>query len=153
MTVDALLARLAALNVLLTVEGGRLLFDAPAGALSLELRAALAAHRAELLRRLTPPDATTGAVPIALADDANRFASWILRPDATGKPGWEAPDVPEASRWWARTTFDAPPAGPIDNIPRPARRLSFPWAAAIGRQRMPRTETKQKHAYPARTND
>jgi hypothetical protein len=60
MTVDVLLARLAALDVVLTVEGERLLFDAPAGVVTAELRAGIAAHRAELARRLAPV-----ATPIA----------------------------------------------------------------------------------------
>ena len=30
---------------------------------------------------------------------ASRFADWIRRPDASGRMGWEAPDLPERKRW------------------------------------------------------
>jgi len=38
------------------------------------------------------------------------FDGWTLRPDVTGRLGWEPPDLPEAVRWWARYTFDDLPA-------------------------------------------
>lgn len=62
MTVDVLLGQLSAAGVVLSVDGDRLLFDAPAGALTPDLRAGLAAHRAELIRRLSAPGTST---PIA----------------------------------------------------------------------------------------
>jgi hypothetical protein len=34
------------------------------------------------------------------------FAAWVQRPDFRGRLRWEAPDVPEADRWWARCGFD-----------------------------------------------
>ena len=55
MTPEALLSRLAALNVKLTAAGGRLRVEAPAGALTDELRAALAEHKRALLDLLSRP--------------------------------------------------------------------------------------------------
>lgn len=63
MTIDSLLAALASLDVVLSVAGERLLFDAPAGALTPALRASIAAHRGELIRRLSPPAARLVASP------------------------------------------------------------------------------------------
>ncbi|MBU4271714.1 MAG: hypothetical protein KKE86_08120 [Planctomycetes bacterium] len=41
------------------------------------------------------------------------FADWVLRPDAHGRMGWVAPDLPESDRWWATADFDdLPPPGP-----------------------------------------
>lgn len=98
MTLDALLDQLTAAGVALSVDGDRLLFDAPAGAMTPDLRAGIAGHRAELIRRLTappfPPD---------------YFARWVCRPDAQGRLGWEAPDLPDDSRWWARRRFEELP--------------------------------------------
>jgi len=34
------------------------------------------------------------------------FDGWSLRPDVTGRQGWEPPDLPEADRWWARWTWE-----------------------------------------------
>ena len=55
MTPEALLSRLAALNVTLTAHGDRLRVEAPAGALTAELRAALAEHKPALLDLLSQP--------------------------------------------------------------------------------------------------
>ena len=63
MTVDSLLAALASLDVVLSVAGERLLFDAPAGALTPELRASIAANRSELIRRLSAAVAHPVALP------------------------------------------------------------------------------------------
>jgi len=40
---------------------------------------------------------------------AGPFAGWVLRPDVTGRLGWEAPNLPEWVRWWARFTFEELP--------------------------------------------
>lgn len=45
------------------------------------------------------------------------FSGWVLRPDGKGRLGWEAPDLPEASRWWAVADFDELPE-PGDPCPR-----------------------------------
>ena len=34
------------------------------------------------------------------------FDGWVLRPDVTGRMGWEPPDLPESRRWWARARFE-----------------------------------------------
>jgi hypothetical protein len=34
------------------------------------------------------------------------FPDWVLRPDATGRLGWEPPWLSEERRWWARVRFD-----------------------------------------------
>ena len=41
------------------------------------------------------------------------FDGWALRPDVAGRLGWEPPDLPEAARWWARSSWE-------DLKPRPA---------------------------------
>lgn len=111
MTVDALLTQLAAADVVLSVEGERLLFDGPTGALTAELRAEIAAHRAELVRRLSAAGTWTEIVAAAASTERTRidFTGWVCRRAADGTIGWEAPDVPETCRWWARSTFDALP--------------------------------------------
>ena len=40
---------------------------------------------------------------------ASRFAGWVQRPDATGRMGWEAPNLPGWQRWWAGSTFEELP--------------------------------------------
>lgn len=37
------------------------------------------------------------------------FPDWVLRPDATGRLGWEPPGLPESRRWWACCTDDELP--------------------------------------------
>jgi hypothetical protein len=39
------------------------------------------------------------------------FADWVLRPDVDGRLGWEAPNLPERVRWWARFRFEELPTG------------------------------------------
>jgi hypothetical protein len=41
----------------------------------------------------------------------SRFAGWVLRPDVDGRMGWEAPNLPEWARWWARFRFEDLPTG------------------------------------------
>lgn len=98
MTVDTLVAQLDVADIVLSVDGDRLLFDSPAGAMTPALRAQIVAHKADIIRRLSapkfPPD---------------HFARWVCRPDSQGRLGWEAPGVPEQSRWWARRSFDQLP--------------------------------------------
>ena len=40
------------------------------------------------------------------------FANWVRRLDCHGRMGWEAPDLPEWQRWWARCDFDDLPPVP-----------------------------------------
>jgi hypothetical protein len=46
-----------------------------------------------------PGDDLGGAEP-------DLFAGWVQRPDFRGRLRWEAPDVPEAERWWAAADFE-----------------------------------------------
>ena len=58
-----------------------------------------------------PPVSTLRLLdPTTPAD--SRFADWVLRPDSNGRLGWEAPDLPEWQRWWARCNFE--------DLPEPA---------------------------------
>lgn len=98
LTVDELLSELARRDVALSVQDGRLLFDAPAGAVTDELRAAIAGHRAELVRRLAAANTSPGRPRID-------FSRWVYRPAADGTPGWESLDMPQSSRWWARQAW------------------------------------------------
>jgi hypothetical protein len=50
----------------------------------------------------TPDPAPTGE-PDAGEDP---FDGWVLRPDVTGRLGWEPPGLPEEERWWARARFE-----------------------------------------------
>jgi hypothetical protein len=43
------------------------------------------------------------------------YLSWVQRPDVDGRMGWEAPDLPEWQRWWARSTFE--PEGVTIGVP------------------------------------
>jgi len=59
------------------------------------------------------PPATDSPEPTAEAlpePTPSPFDGWVLRPDVTGRLGWEPPDLPEAARWWARSTFEDLPA-------------------------------------------
>jgi transcription elongation factor Elf1 len=63
-------------------------------------------------------------VPDAPALD---FSGWTLRPDATGRLGWEAPDLAEGDRWWATATFeDAPVAPSAEHARAPRVRSGLP---------------------------
>lgn len=75
MTPQALLSRLAALNVTLTSAGDRLRVEAPAGALTDELRAALAEHKAALLDLLSPrdPDPERLRIPLTLNEPPSEW--------------------------------------------------------------------------------
>jgi len=77
MTVDALLVALASQDIVLSVAGERLLFDAPAGALTPELRASIAAHRGELVRRLSAPADRPIASPPPKCSPHNDPRQWV----------------------------------------------------------------------------
>jgi hypothetical protein len=56
------------------------------------------------------PSGGPGAGP-----EPDPFPGWVRRQDVFGRWGWEAPDLPEAARWWARSGFEAlPEAGTLD---------------------------------------
>ncbi len=52
------------------------------------------------------------------APDAPDFSGWVLRPDATGRLGWEPADLPEDERLW------------LDRLPERDERM--PGVVAIG---------------------
>ena len=59
---------------------------------------------------LQPQRQPSGEAPPAEADGdplpGLDFSAWVLRPDALGRLGLEAPDLPEADRWWSAAGFD-----------------------------------------------
>lgn len=75
------------------------------------------AHEAEnSSSTLDTPAASTEAPDFDVSD-------WVRRQDCKGRWGWEAPDLPEAARWWARWEFDdLPELVPPDYIGKPAKR-------------------------------
>jgi len=62
------------------------------------------------------------------------FADWVLRPDVSGRLAWEAPELPEAVRWWADSSFDDLPQIPT---PCPECGLAEMWQDCAGRERCP----------------
>jgi hypothetical protein len=71
--------------------------------------ATIAAVAIENATAMIAPEATATANVAATEADVDllvRFAWWVQRPDVTGKLGWEAPDLREDDRWWARCSFD-----------------------------------------------
>lgn len=91
MTARELLARLAALDVLIEPAGDKLRVDAPKGVLTDELWSLIRAHKAELLRLLSAGEA--GQVE-AVSSPAPRITLALsLQPDGTC---WCC----KGSRWW-----------------------------------------------------
>ena len=77
------------------------------------------------------PAAVAPAVVTLGPDDAGRFADWVRRPDAHGRMGWEA--------------FDLPEAVPVEALPLPGPGCPVcgsleQWQDALGRQRCGRCE-------------
>lgn len=97
-------ARAAGLTV--RANGNQLLIRGPRRAESVAER--LLAHKGEVMEALrgngTPTAQRPGNEEPPLP--AIPFADWIRRSDAIGRMGWEAPNLPEWRRWWARSTFD-----------------------------------------------
>ncbi|HEY0602801.1 MAG TPA: condensation domain-containing protein, partial [Herpetosiphonaceae bacterium] len=100
MTTFELLARLRGRNIKLWAEGDRLRFQAPKGALTDELRAALAEHKAEVLALLQEVTATTHEAPAPIERAQNRdalplsFAQqrlWFLDQLEPGSPFYSLP--------------------------------------------------------------
>jgi hypothetical protein len=110
--------RAAGLTIL--ADGGRLVIRGPRSAESVARR--LLDHKTDVLATLA---AVSSGGP-GDAADREPFAAWVRRPDAHGRMGWEAPDLPEAV--------------PLDALPLPG--LACPrcgslesWQDALGRQR------------------
>jgi hypothetical protein len=76
-------------------------------------------------------DGAAGSLSAAMLSDVEAdaelltpFAGWVQRPDCHGRMGWEAPNLPEWQRWWARCDFDDLPAPSdglcLDDMAKPA---------------------------------
>ncbi|MBV9791145.1 MAG: AMP-binding protein, partial [Chloroflexi bacterium] len=100
MTTIELLARLRGLNIKLWAEDGRLRFQAPKGALTDELRTALAEHKAEVLAMLQEALTVTqeGQSPIPLAPRSDTYPLsfaqqrlWFLDQLEPGSPLYNIP--------------------------------------------------------------
>lgn len=96
--IDDLLARLARTDVRLSVDGAKLVVDAPAGALSETMRSELAARKAEILERLASRDAGADA-EVLLSSSQERLLSLLA---ARG----------QTSAWHVAFGFDL--EGPLD---------------------------------------
>ncbi|HEY0733618.1 MAG TPA: amino acid adenylation domain-containing protein, partial [Herpetosiphonaceae bacterium] len=147
MTTFELLARLRGRNIKLWAEGDRLRFQAPKGALTDELRAALSEHKAEVLALLQEVTATTHEAPAPIERAPNRDALplsyaqqrlWFLDQLEPGSPFYSLPfavrlsgqlDVAVLERAFAaliarhealRTTFVAHDGQPVQVIAPPA---------------------------------
>ncbi len=60
----------------------------------------------------TPEALTTDTAPAPSGEsDAgpDPFDGWVLRPDVSGRLGWEPPNLPESRRWWACCTDEELP--------------------------------------------
>ena len=77
------------------------------------------------------PEAVAPAVVSSPDDDGGRFADWVRRPDAHGRMGWQAPDLPEAVPF---DDLDLPGTG----CPRCGSLKQ--WQDLLGRQRCGRCE-------------
>ena len=83
MTVDEIFSVLDAAGINLWLEGGRLRFRAPAGALTDEVRAAIAAHRSVIIARLQL--GRRMSAPVAARCSACDCRDWV---DAPSQDGW-----------------------------------------------------------------
>ena len=91
MTGPELVADLCARGVRLTAHGGRLLYDAPVGAMTPELAGQVKAHKADLL-------AVLADVPEPPAERTGYMTELVLR---KGRFHWRRRRMDEADRAWA----------------------------------------------------
>jgi hypothetical protein len=101
------------------VDGDRLVIRGPrsADAIARRLLAEKPAVVAALRSQTSPPGAIpTVCRPTAMVDAPepapDPFAGWVLRPDAAGRMGWEAPDLSEVDRWWVECAWEDLPTFP-----------------------------------------
>lgn len=95
MTPAELLSECHGRGIVLAVgPDGGLVVDAPRDGLPPELVDLLRQHKAAVLDLLRGDP------------EADPFADWVLRADASGRWGYESSELPEASRWWAREPWD-----------------------------------------------
>ena len=81
MIAEAILRQLAERNVELQLEGDRLRFRAPAGALTDDLRASIADHRAEIIGLLRPRPALSAGERCVMCD----WRGWVDEPPVNGR--------------------------------------------------------------------
>ena len=72
----------------------------------------LAGLHAEQVPGAAGTAATTPTECERVGENTNRFADWVRRQDVDGVWGWEAPDLSENDRWWARFRFEDLPVVP-----------------------------------------
>jgi len=105
-----LLSEATAAGLTIRVDGDRLVIRGPKTADAVARR--LLEHKPEVVAALGWFGLASIELPKA---EELPFPGWVLRPDVTGRLGWEPPDLPDDRRWWARSTFDDLPM-----FPRPA---------------------------------
>jgi hypothetical protein len=102
-----LLTDATAAGLTIHVDGDRLVIRGPRAADTLARR--LLEHKLEVVAALGRLALTSTELP---KPDEPPYPGWVLRPDVTGRLGWEPPDLPESRRWWARCSFDDLPMFP-----------------------------------------
>jgi hypothetical protein len=91
MTVGSLLSELRRVNITLTVEGNELRFRAPIGAMTAELKATLAGHKAELVEALRSAAASVSPAIGAAAGGRDPLPEEIThkRRDCHSRRSWQ----------------------------------------------------------------
>jgi len=98
------------------LDGERVVIRGPRSAEPLARK--LLDHKPAVVAVLRGAPSTPGAMPQGTASPsgsdgkASPFADWVLRPDVSGRLGWEPPGLPEDERWWARSTWEDLPRLP-----------------------------------------
>jgi len=82
MTVDELLGNLASCRITLFLDGDRVRYRAPEGALTPELRATIAEHRSQIMDRLRRERAPAAATPRCVTCDRR---DWVDDPPKDGR--------------------------------------------------------------------
>jgi len=125
--IDLLLQEAQAVGLTVEASGEKLVIRGPRSAEPLVRR--LIAHKPALLAALSHDahhntETKTPVNPERSKGFGFGFAGWVHRQDAAGRWGWEAPDLEDWRRWWARCDFDDLPVVPegfrMGEIPQPA---------------------------------
>ena len=96
-----LLQDAAAAGLTVLADGDRLVVRGPRSAEPVARR--LLENKADVMAALA---GLPSGDPAGGAEPADPFADWVQRPDYHGRMGWEAPNLPEWQRWWARCDFN-----------------------------------------------